>query len=25
LHFTIVDSTSRLKCDQAFDCGGDIL
>jgi hypothetical protein len=25
LHFTIFDSTSRLKYDQAFDCGGGIL
>jgi hypothetical protein len=25
LHFTIFDSTSRLKYAQAFDCGGDIL
>jgi hypothetical protein len=25
LHFTIFYSTSRIKYDQAFDCGGDIL
>jgi hypothetical protein len=25
VHFTIFDTTSRLKYDQAFDCGGGIL